>query len=451
MDPYTFAEFGLPEKILDVLADLELFVPTPIQQKSFKPILSGRDIMGIAQTGTGKTLAYLLPVLKQWKYNKNGNPTVLVLVPTRELVVQVTEILEKLTENITARVIGVYGGKNINTQKLLFNDGCDILVGTPGRVMDLAIDNAISLKEVQKLIIDEFDEMLNLGFRPQLTHIFEMMREKRQNILFSATMTEAVDDMLEEYFASPIEISLAKSGTPLEKIEQTGYKVENFNTKINLLKHLLETENDLSKVLIFNNNKRHADLLFTKIDELFPGQFDVIHSNKSQNYRLKAMKSFENEVIRGLITTDVMARGLDISDITHVINFEVPEVPEQYIHRIGRTGRADKDGKAITFVTKKEEPLLLEIEVLMDKELTFIDFPSEVKIDPKKIASEQEEIKMKNAHTVKLEEGGGAFHEKKDKNKKVNLGGPKARYKPKSKPGGNRAQAKSKSKAKRKK
>lgn len=451
MDPYTFAEFGLPERILDVLADLELFVPTPIQEKSFKPILSGRDIMGIAQTGTGKTLAYLLPVLKQWKYNKNGNPTVLVLVPTRELVVQVTEILEKLTENITARVIGVYGGKNINTQKLLFNDGCDILVGTPGRVMDLAIDNAISLKEVQKLIIDEFDEMLNLGFRPQLTHIFEMMREKRQNILFSATMTEAVDDMLEEYFASPIEISLAKSGTPLEKIEQTGYKVENFNTKINLLKHLLETENDLSKVLIFNNNKRHADLLFTKIDELFPGQFDVIHSNKSQNYRLKAMKSFENEVIRGLITTDVMARGLDISDVTHVINFEVPEVPEQYIHRIGRTGRADKDGKAITFVTKKEEPLLLEIEVLMDKELTFIDFPSEVKIDPKKIASEQEDIKMKNAHTVKLEEGGGAFHEKKDKNKKVNLGGPKARYKPKSKPGGNRAQAKSKSKAKRKK
>lgn len=451
MDPYTFAEFGLPEKILDVLADLELFVPTPIQEKSFKPILSGRDIMGIAQTGTGKTLAYLLPVLKQWKYNKNGNPTVLVLVPTRELVVQVTEILEKLTENITARVIGVYGGKNINTQKLLFNDGCDILVGTPGRVMDLAIDNAISLKEVQKLIIDEFDEMLNLGFRPQLTHIFEMMREKRQNVLFSATMTEAVDDMLEEYFASPIEISLAKSGTPLEKIEQTGYKVENFNTKINLLKHLLETENDLSKVLIFNNNKRHADLLFTKIDELFPGQFDVIHSNKSQNYRLKAMKSFENEVIRGLITTDVMARGLDISDITHVINFEVPEVPEQYIHRIGRTGRADKDGKAITFVTKKEEPLLLEIEVLMDKELTFIDFPSEVKIDPKKIASEQEDVKMKNAHSVKLEEGGGAFHEKKDKNKKVNLGGPKARYKPKSKPGGNRAQAKSKSKAKRKK
>ncbi|MCT2560609.1 DEAD/DEAH box helicase [Chryseobacterium herbae] len=451
MEKLTFADFDLPVKILDVLADLELFEPTPIQEKSIGPILSGRDVMGIAQTGTGKTLAYLLPVLKTWKYNKNGNPTVLILVPTRELVVQVAEIVEKLTENITARVIGIYGGKNINTQKLLFNNGCDILVGTPGRVMDLAIDNAISLREVQKLIIDEFDEMLNLGFRPQLTHIFEMMKPKRQNILFSATMTEAVDEMLDQYFASPIEISLAKSGTPLEKIEQSGYKVENFNTKINLLEHLLKTnEDEMSKVLIFTNNKKNSDLLFAKIDELFPEQFDVIHSNKSQNYRLKAMKRFENEEVRGLITTDVMARGLDISNITHVINFETPEIPEQYIHRIGRTGRADKDGKAITFVTKKEEAYVLDIELLMDKDLKFTDFPAEVKINPKKIASEEDVIIMKNPAQVKLYEGGGAFHEKKDKNKKENWGGPSKRKAPK-KFGANRAQQKSISTSKSKK
>ena len=449
MEKTTFADFELPEKILDVLADSNLFEPTPIQQKSLKPILSGRDVMGIAQTGTGKTLAYLLPVLKMWKYNKSGNPTVLVLVPTRELVVQVSEILQNLTQNITARVIGIYGGVNINTQKLVFNNGCDILVGTPGRVMDLAIDNAISLKEVQKLIIDEFDEMLNLGFRPQLTHIFEMMKPKRQNILFAATMTEAVDAMLDEYFANPIEISLAKSGTPLEKIEQIAYKVENFNTKINLLEYLLKTQTDFSKVLIFCNNKKHVDLLFTKIDELFPEEFDVIHSNKSQNYRLNAMRSFENQEVRGLITTDIMARGLDISDITHVINFEIPEVPEQYIHRIGRTGRADKDGIAVSFVTKKEEPLLLDIEILMDKELNLKEFPTEVKINPVKIASEKEEVKMK-MHLVKLEEGGGAFHEKKDKNKKENWGGPHKRKAPK-KIGANRAQQKTKSKAKRKK
>ena len=450
MEKMTFADFDLPEKILDVLADSNLFEPTPIQHKTLSPILSGRDVMGIAQTGTGKTLAYLLPVLKTWKYNKNGNPTVLILVPTRELVVQVAGIVENLTQNITARVIGIYGGKNIKTQKLLFANGCDILVGTPGRVMDLAIDNAISLKEVQKLIIDEFDEMLNLGFKAQLTHIFQMMKEKRQNILFSATMTEAVDALLFEYFANPVEISLAKSGTPLEKIEQIGYKVENFNTKINLLENLLKTDADFSKVLIFCNNKKNADLLYTKIEELFPDQFDVIHSNKSQNYRLNAMRSFEKKEVRGLITTDIMARGLDISDITHVINFEIPEVPEQYIHRIGRTGRADKNGIAVSFVSKNEESQLLDIEILMDKSVIIKEFPAEVKINPVKIASEKDEVVMKNAHTVKLEEGGGAFHEKKDKNKKENWGGPHARKIPK-KIGANRAQEKAKSKAKRKK
>lgn len=446
----TFADFDLPEKILDVLADLNLFEPTPIQEKSIGPILSGRDVMGIAQTGTGKTLAYTLPVLKTWKYNKTGNPTVLVLVPTRELVVQVAEVITKMTENLTARVIGIYGGKNINTQKLLFNDGCDILVGTPGRVMDLAIDNAISLKEVGKLIIDEFDEMLNLGFRPQLTHIFEMMKEKRQNILFSATMTDAVDALLNEYFAGPIEISLARSGTPLEKIAQSAVPVENFNTKLNLLIHLLKTETDLEKILIFANNKKHADLIFEKLNVEFPDQFGVIHSNKSQNFRLRVMQEFTNEELRGVITTDIMARGLDIPDISHVFNFEVPEVPEQYIHRIGRTGRADKEGISITFFTKKEEAQLLDIELLMDKEIKKTEFPEAVTISKVKIASEQEEVKMKFLTTAKLNESDSAFHEKKAKNKKTNMGGPSKRKEPK-KFGANRAQQKAKSIAKRKK
>jgi len=446
----TFADFDLPEKILDVLADLNLFEPTPIQEKSIGPILSGRDVMGIAQTGTGKTLAYTLPVLKTWKYNKTGNPTVLVLVPTRELVVQVAEVITKMTANMTARVIGIYGGKNINTQKLLFNDGCDILVGTPGRVMDLAIDNAISLKEVGKLIIDEFDEMLNLGFRPQLTHIFEMMKEKRQNILFSATMTDAVDALLNEYFAGPIEISLARSGTPLEKIAQSAVPVENFNTKLNLLIHLLKTETDLEKILIFANNKKHADLIFEKLNVEFPDQFGVIHSNKSQNFRLRVMQEFTNEELRGVITTDIMARGLDIPDISHVFNFEVPEVPEQYIHRIGRTGRADKEGISITFFTKKEEAQLLDIELLMDREIKKTEFPEAVTISKLKIASEQEEVKMKFLTTAKLNEGDSAFHEKKAKNKKTNLGGPSKRKEPK-KFGANRAQQKAKSIAKRKK
>src|SRR5690606_737314 len=261
MEKITFADFELPEKILDVLADSNLFEPTPIQEKTIKPILSGRDVMGIAQTGTGKTLAYLLPVLKTWKYNKNGNPTVLILVPTRELVVQVSEIVKNLTQHLTARVLGIYGGVNIKTQKLLFNDGCDILVGTPGRIMDLAIDNAISLKEVQKLLVDEFDERRSVGFKMQLTAIFTRIKEKRQNILFSATVTDAVDAVLYGYFADPVQISLAKAGKPLEEITQIGYKVENFHTKINLLEHLLKSDTDFSKVLIFCNNKRNADYL----------------------------------------------------------------------------------------------------------------------------------------------------------------------------------------------
>lgn len=446
----TFADFDLPKQVNNALEKLQISEPTPIQLKSFSPIMSGKDVMGIAQTGTGKTLAYVLPILKTWKFNKNGSPTVLILVPTRELVVQVAGVVEQLTEEMSARVLGVYGGVNINTQKLLVYEGVDILVGTPGRVMDLMKDAVLNLKDLKKLVIDEFDEMLSLGFRRQLEDIFTMMSEKRQNILFSATMTDEVDAMLDEYFKTPQEISLARSGTPLEKIAQSAIPVQNFNTKLNLLVHLLKTDSDFEKILIFANNKRHADLIFTKIDEEFPNEFGVIHSNKSQNFRLRTMKSFSDNELRGIITTDVMARGLDIPDVSHVFNFEIPEIPEQYIHRIGRTGRADKDGISIAFFTKKEEAPLLEIEYLMDKEIPKKDFPEDVKISDVKIAAEKEVVKMKNPVQYKRIEPGSAFHEKKDKNKKVNLGGPSKRKPPKTKPA-NRAQAKAKSIAKRKK
>lgn len=446
----SFADFDLPKQLNSALEKLQITEPTPIQLKSFSPIMSGKDIMGIAQTGTGKTLAYLLPVLKTWKYNKNGNPTILILVPTRELVVQVAGVLEKLTEDMSSRVLGVYGGVNINTQKLLVYEGVDILVGTPGRVMDLMKDAVLNLKDLKKLIIDEFDEMLSLGFRRQLEDIFTMMSERRQNILFSATMTDDVDAMLEEYFKNPQEISLARSGTPLEKIAQSAYPVKNFNTKLNLLIYLLKTDAEYEKILIFANNKKHADLIFTKIDDEFPGQFGVIHSNKSQNFRLKTMKSFSDNELRGIITTDVMARGLDIPDVSHVFNFEIPEVQEQYIHRIGRTGRADKEGIAISFYTSKEEERFIALEMFMNKEVTRLGFPDEVKESEVKIAAEQEVVKMKNPVQYKKIEAGSAFHEKKDKNKKINLGGPSKRKPPKTKPA-NRAQAKAKSIAKRKK
>jgi ATP-dependent RNA helicase RhlE len=429
----TFEQFSLPKSLQKAIDELGLIKPTPIQERSFSPILSGRDVMGIAQTGTGKTFAYLLPILKQWKFIATDSPRVLILVPTRELVVQIVEEVEKLTQFMSVRILGVYGGVNINTQKKAVYEGVDVLVGTPGRTLDLALDNVVRFDTLQKLVIDEFDEILNQGFRSQVTSILSMLKDKRQNILFSATMTDEVDEMLEEYFDFPEEITLAPSGTPLEKIEQLGYKIANFTTKINLILHLLENDK-LERVLLFVNNKKTADLLSDKLDEVYPEQFGVIHSNKSQNYRLNTMAAFQNGELRGIVTTDVMARGLDISDISHVINIEFPEIPEQYIHRIGRTGRADKNGIAISLITPKEEEIAIEAEMLMDKEITFLDFPKEVIISEKLLEFEKDKQKIKFLmKRVKLD-GGGAFHEKSDKNKKVNLGGPGKRNPRKTKP-----------------
>ena len=419
----TFLDFDLPKSLQKALDEMGFSTPTPIQIKSMPVILSGRDMMGIAQTGTGKTFAYLLPILKQWKFQNTHTPRVLILVPTRELVVQVAEEVVKLTKHMSVRTLGVYGGVNINTQKTAVYQGVDILVGTPGRVMDLALDNVIRFDEIQKLIIDEFDEMLNLGFRFQVTSVLTMLKTKRQNILFSATMTDEVDDMLDEYFDFPIEVSLAPSGTPLEQISQLGYKVPNFLTKINLLKELLHTDESMSRLLIFINNKKTADLVAASLEEDFPDQFGLIHSNKSQNYRLNTMASFQAGEIRGIVTTDVMARGLDISDITHVINMEFPEVPEQYVHRIGRTGRADKTGTALSFVSPREEEIQIEAEILMEKEIQFLALPN-IEIEEKILEFEKEKRKMKVLLKRPKKEGGEAFHDKKDKNKKVNLGGP---------------------------
>jgi ATP-dependent RNA helicase RhlE len=424
MQMSTFEKFNLPKSLQKAVDELGFVTPTPIQEKSFSVIMSGRDMMGIAQTGTGKTFAYLLPLLKLYKFTNTNTPKIVVLVPTRELVVQVVEEVEKLTKFMSVKTLGIYGGVNINTQKKAVYEGVDILVGTPGRTMDLALDAVVRFDETQKLVIDEFDEMLNLGFRTQLTALLAMMKTKRQNILFSATMTDEVDAVLNDFFDFPEEVTLAASGTPLEKITQITYNVPNFNTKVNLLKHLLQTDESMSRVLVFVNNKKISDMLHTRIEEDFEGQFGVIHSNKSQNYRLSTMAEFQEGNLRGLITTDIMARGLDISDITHVINFELPEEPELYMHRIGRTGRADATGTAISFVTPREEEFKIETELLMNQELEITDFPEEVEISLKLIEPEKDRQPIKFLmKKVKLE-GDGAFHEKSKKNKKVNLGGP---------------------------
>ena len=419
----TFAQFNLPKSLQKALDEMGFTKPTPIQEKSFSAIMSGRDVMGIAQTGTGKTFAYLLPILKQWKFVATDTPRIVILVPTRELVVQIAAEVDKLTQYMSVRTLGVYGGVNINSQKKSVYQGIDVLVGTPGRVMDLTLDNVIRFDSLQKLVIDEFDEMLNLGFRTQITSILSMLKNKRQNILFSATMTDEVDDMLEDYFNFPEEITLEKSGTPLEKIEQIGYNVPNFLTKVNLIVELLRNT-EFDRVLLFVNNKKTADLLAEKLEEFYPNQFGIIHSNKSQNYRLQTMAAFQAGEIRGIVTTDVMARGLDISDISHVINVEFTSIPEQYIHRIGRTGRADKSGIAISLISPHEQEIQIETELLMNKEIQILEMPTSIEVVNKLLEFEKDKKKLKIILKTNKLEGGASFHEKAKKNKKVNLGGP---------------------------
>ncbi|MDF2454224.1 MAG: box helicase domain protein [Cytophagaceae bacterium] len=418
----TFKELNLSNALLNALDDLGYVHPTTIQEKGFSVMMSGKDVVGIAQTGTGKTLAYLLPCLRQLKFAKDGLPQILIVVPTRELVVQVAEEVKKLTTYMEVRVGGVYGGTKIDTQREMVNDGLDVLVATPGRLLDLALTGVLKLRNVKRLIIDEVDEMLNLGFRPQLTRVIDLLPVKRQNLMFSATITEEVEEFIKDYFDDPIKIEAAPTGTPLENITQVGYRVPNFNTKINLLHLFLKEDDAMKKVLVFASTKQLADLIFDKLEKDFAGQLGVIHSNKEQNHRFHSVNQFENGTYRILIATDIVARGLDISSVTHVINFDAPKVPENYIHRIGRTGRADKKGEARTFITEQDWENLERIEELMKFQVDMSPLPANLVISDVLMDDELPKVKMKNVlvKTPKREEAGPAFHEKLEKNKKVN-------------------------------
>ncbi|NRA93200.1 MAG: DEAD/DEAH box helicase [Psychroserpens sp.] len=421
----TFQDLNLTTPLFNALDDLGFSKPTPIQSEAFNLVASGKDVVGIAQTGTGKTFAYMLPILRHLKYSTQENPRVLILVPTRELVVQVVEEIEKIAKYINARVLGVYGGTNINTQKQAVAQGQDIIVATPGRLFDLAMSRVLQLKSIQKLVIDEVDVMLDLGFRHQLLNIFDVLPERRQHIMFSATMTEDVDELINDFFVKPHRITIAVSGTPLHNIKQKRYQVQNFYTKVNLLEHLLGDVESFNKVLIFLAFKKQADLLFDELEERLPGQSCVIHSNKTQNYRLRSIEQFRSGEHRILVATDVMARGLDIENISHVINFDIPKYPENYMHRIGRTGRAEQEGSAISFCTEKELEDLQAIEAYMNKSIESTDFPNEVRVSDQLIAEERPVVKERHNPTKrrKEDEPGAAFHEKKAKNKKKNLGG----------------------------
>jgi ATP-dependent RNA helicase RhlE len=426
----TFKDLNLSKQLLRALDDIGFENPTPIQEKAFPIISSGTDAVGIAQTGTGKTFAYLLPILRQLTYSEQRQPRVLIVVPTRELVAQVVGEIEKLTKYMNVRCYGVYGASNINTQKQKVYDGLDILVATPGRLIDLTLSRTLQLGSVKKLVIDEVDEMLNLGFRAQLTQILDILPPKRQTLLFSATLNEDVELMISKYFNKPEYIELISRGTPLEKIIQHAYFVPNFNTKINLLKWLLHKEKGFSKVLLFVKSKKIADDISLALEQDFPTEIGVIHSNKSQPQRFSAVKYFDEGVHRLLIATDVIARGLDIPNVTHVVNFDIPKEASAYIHRIGRTGRADKAGNSISFITDLEKPLQEAIETLMNKKIPILKLPKELEISDELTKDEIPVTRDKNlGKAKKLVIPTGAFHEKKDKNKKEQLGGKRSQEK----------------------
>ena len=419
----TFHDFNLSKQLLNALHDQDLVTPTTIQEKTFSPIMSGKDIVGIAQTGTGKTYAYLLPTLRLWKFTKSPHPSVLIIVPTRELVAQVVTEIEKLTEYMSVAVAGVYGGTNIRMQKAEVSLGVDIVVGTPGRLVDLMMDGVLKTKFIKRLIIDEVDEMLHLGFRTQLRNILDFLPQRRQNLMFSATIPEDVETVIHEFTDYYDKIEAAPSGTPLENIEQSIYEVPNFNSKANLLEYLLQSDASMSRVLVFVSTKKMADALYERMLPISEEKVGVIHSSKSQNNRFDTVHRFQSGELRYVIATDVIARGLDVSEVSHVINFDLPDVAEQYIHRIGRTGRAELKGIAISFVSAEQEAYKEAIEKLMDMTIPLQLLPEDVELSTELIDLEKPvEFVPFNNHKMKQHKpSGDAFHEKLDKNKKINV------------------------------
>lgn len=420
----SFQDFKLNKQLQYAIEDLGFTTPTEIQSQSFSPVMSGRDVVGIAQTGTGKTFAYMLPLLNGLEFSKQTDPRILVLVPTRELVIQVVDEIEKFGKYSSVRVAGVYGGVNINQHKELVMQGADIIVATPGRLYDLLLSRALKPKSIKKLVIDEVDIMLDLGFRFQLTNIFELLPEQRQNIMFSATMTDDVAEFITSFFKNPLIISVAVSGTPLDNITQLAYDVPNFYTKVNLLKELLQDTGTYTKTLVFVPNKKSADLVFEILDDFFGNEVAVIHSNKTQNYRIRSIEDFNTNKTRILVTTDIMARGLDLDNISHVINVDTPRFPENYMHRIGRSGRAEAEGTSILLSTEAEQDHKKAIEDLMNLEIEQLELPEAVEISKKLTWEEQPKIvEADNPHKLDTEEKGASFHEKSEKNSRTNQGG----------------------------
>ncbi len=358
----TFSDFKLTKSVQKAVDEIGFTVPTPIQEQAIPVIKSGQDMVGITQTGTGKTAAYLLPILTKLVKAEDVDPRVVILVPTRELSIQVGEDIEELAQFTNIRNAAVYGGIGWTKHAELITQGIDILVATPGRLLDLYQHNVLSLKKIKTLVIDEADRMLDMGFMPQLRRIFEILPMRKQNLLFSATFNEKVEAIAQEFLALPVRIEVAPSATPVELVKQYVYHVPNYRTKLSLVAWMLQDEETFKKVLIFCKTKVAAEGVFKVITRKSEGEKRILHSNKAQSSRINSITGFKNDEVRILISTDVSARGIDASKVSHVINFDVPADYDDYIHRIGRTARAGNHVMPLPCSTQPRSGIFFELK-----------------------------------------------------------------------------------------
>ena len=411
-----FHQFKLNKQLLQAVDEAGYTQPTPIQRKVIPLITAGHDVMGIAQTGTGKTAAFVLPLLMKTRYAQGIIPRVLVLAPTRELVIQLYDEIIKLSQFTDLRPVAIFGGIGPKTQMERIADGLDILVATPGRFLDLYSKGHIPVKAIKTLVLDEADKMMDMGFMPQIRRILEVIPVKRQNLLFSATMPNEVIKLSEEFLEFPEIVEATPSATAAETVTQLGYKLPNFRTKLHLLEYLLRDQQQFNKVIVFVRTKRVADNIYKYLVRSVEGEIRVIHGNKGQNTRLNSLNAFKSGEIRVLVSTDVAARGIDVSMVSHVINFEVPVVYEDYVHRIGRTGRAENLGVAITLFTPAEEYHIRKIEKLISQKIDLQPLPDRVTVTETPFEERQSQRRSLD-HQRQLEDPSfkGAFHKKAGK------------------------------------
>jgi ATP-dependent RNA helicase RhlE len=363
----TFDDLGLSKKIVKTLGHLGFETPTPIQAQAIPLVMEGRDLIGLAQTGTGKTAAFGLPIIEALMASEarpqSRSTRVLILAPTRELVNQIGDNLRAFNQKLPLKIIQVVGGASIGKQQMQLLSGADILVATPGRLLDLIERNAVTLRQVTHLVLDEADQMLDLGFIHDLRKISKMVPPKRQTLLFSATMPSSIADLAAQFLTNPAKVEVTPPGKAADKVEQHVHFLAGQNAKTELLKKILNDNPD-GRSIVFLRTKHGAEKLMKHLD-ITGYSVASIHGNKSQGQRERALKGFRDGQIKTLIATDVAARGIDIPAVSHVFNYDLPEVPDAYIHRIGRTARAGRDGIAIAFCGPDEGRLLRDIEKLM--------------------------------------------------------------------------------------